>query len=1418
MRFAILGTLEVVGDDGVVELGATKERLVLGLLLAAANTIVSVERLADEVWGSEPPESAVASLRVYVSRLRKALGEADRIVTRPTGYSIRVGPDECDAFQFEALLDRGREELASGRPADASATLRSALTLWRGDALADVCDLPLARAEAVRLEEARLEAVEARIEAELACGRHSALVGELEALVGSHPLREQLWAFRMIALYRSGRQADALRAYQELRRTLADDLGIDPSPALRELEGRILRQELAGPEIVPTGRSDEGQSGDAPPPDRGAGTAVVAASGPAEGAPAVGVGQAVVPGGIVTLLVSELVVEDDRPVPPATHRRHLALLKEAAVEQGGSVRALGEALLAVFGSATQALRAATAAQQASGRESRRTGVPRLALRMGLHVSEPLVDEEDYFDVSVATVRRLCRAAGPGQVLASVVVRDLAGRSTGATFGPGRDLLVSETEDGLEAMPVAELQWPAFEPEVPLPSALEAASGPFVGRRDEWRVLEDCWQTVASGSGVSAVIRGEPGIGKSMLMAEFARHAHRQGATVLYGRCDEEALVPYQPVVEALRHLVHAAPVARLSSHVPAWVGSELVRLVPEAERIGVGGPDRHTEGPPDPEGDRFRLFEAVADLLASMTGDAPVVLAVEDVHWSDHSTELLLRHVARRGSRLPILVVMTLQDETMSGRGTPPLLAELSRDPGLVELRLAGLDQDEVARWIEALVGAALDPDARRVARELHQSTEGNPLYIREILRHLSEIGALVRRGDRTVLARPLDEVGLPDGIREVVDRRLGRLSEDVNQVLVLAAVIGPVFEELVLRRVADDMSAEALFTAIDEALRARIISALPGEPARYVFTHNLVRRTLYERISATRRALLHRRAAAAIEQVHAADPDTWLGQVAYHLAAGAQEGEAARVIEYALRAGDRAMGQLAYEEAAGHYRTAADAASRAKASGGAGSEYGGVDSELESWLRLGDAWWRAGSVNAAQRAYRSAAKLARETDDAEGFARAALGFAFETVGFAGITAGQEQVDLIEEALNRLPDADSPVRVRLLAVLASILIYNEPARQAELAEQAVAMAERIGNADERILARLYQLAGNGPDMPVARQLELADELLALASALEDPSAVLAVHFIRRSRLIWAGQWEAAQEVNRVTATLAEELHADVHRIRPAMHDAMVALLEGRLGDAQTSTQRALELVERSGSEWLLVTAGGQLVLVDFLRGRNVAPLLSAVESISESYANLPVLRCGLAYGYAMAGQTKEARAILEDYGASGFTSVPRTDEWWFCLWMLAQAAVEVEDLEASEVLYDMLLPHADLLVCDGGAWVCLGSMHLVLGALAGALGRFDDALGHLEQADRRNSVIGARPFLAWSAYEQARVLAGRSGPGDGAAAVVRNAVALEAARDMGLDRIGRQARELDDAMAAGAPLPPRAGPETPASS
>lgn len=236
MEFRILGPLEVVHEGRPVVLGGARERALLALLLLSANRVVSSERLVEDVWGGSPPEGAAQALRACVFRLRRALraaGGDDVVLTRPAGYLVHVDPDALDAARFEALVARARAQMEGGDHAGAAETFRQALALWRGPALADLPDAPLARAEATRLEEARLAATEERIEADLACGRHTELVGELEALTRAHPLRERLWAQRMVALYRAGRQAEALRAYQELRRLLGEELGIEPSEAVR---------------------------------------------------------------------------------------------------------------------------------------------------------------------------------------------------------------------------------------------------------------------------------------------------------------------------------------------------------------------------------------------------------------------------------------------------------------------------------------------------------------------------------------------------------------------------------------------------------------------------------------------------------------------------------------------------------------------------------------------------------------------------------------------------------------------------------------------------------------------------------------------------------------------------------------------------------------------------------------------------------------------------------------------------------------------------------------------------------------------------------------------------------------------------------------------------------------------------------
>ena len=242
MEFRVLGPLEVWDEGGEVSLGGPKPRALLAVLLLHANEVVPTDRLIDELWGEDSPEGAAAALRVNVSRLRKALPQ-DVLTTRSPGYLVRVEPDELDLHRFERLVDEGRSLLARGLAADASERLRDALSLWRGPALADFAYESFAQAAIARLEEIRLAAVELRIDADLALGRHDELVAELEALVAEHPLRERLRRYLMTALYRSGRQAEALDAYQDARRALVDELGIEPSTALQELERAILRQD-----------------------------------------------------------------------------------------------------------------------------------------------------------------------------------------------------------------------------------------------------------------------------------------------------------------------------------------------------------------------------------------------------------------------------------------------------------------------------------------------------------------------------------------------------------------------------------------------------------------------------------------------------------------------------------------------------------------------------------------------------------------------------------------------------------------------------------------------------------------------------------------------------------------------------------------------------------------------------------------------------------------------------------------------------------------------------------------------------------------------------------------------------------------------------------------------------------------------
>ena len=398
MEYLLLGPLEVRSGGRVVTIGPPQERALLLRLLLDAGRVVSVDTLLEDLWEGAPPASADVSLRVRLSRLRKALalaGAAEALVTRHPGYVIELGAgDDIDARRFERLVTEARTRLAGGEPAMAAATFTEALALWRGRALADVADHGFARAEAARLDEARLVAVEDRIDADLACGRHGALVGELEALCTQHPLRERLWCQRVLALYRCGRQADALRAYQDVRAILVEELGVEPSPPLTRLEQAVLTQS---PDLdwVPAVRERS-------------------LSGP----------------GVVTLLFTDIegstqLWEKHPEGMPRALEHHDELIAGAVKRHGGRVfKHTGDGICAVFPIATPAVAAAIGIQR-SVAEHDWGEIGALRVRIALHSGEAQPRDDDFAGPALNRCARLLAAAHGGQTVASAAVVELA---------------------------------------------------------------------------------------------------------------------------------------------------------------------------------------------------------------------------------------------------------------------------------------------------------------------------------------------------------------------------------------------------------------------------------------------------------------------------------------------------------------------------------------------------------------------------------------------------------------------------------------------------------------------------------------------------------------------------------------------------------------------------------------------------------------------------------------------------------------------------------------------------------------------------------------------------------------------------------------------------------------------------------
>jgi DNA-binding SARP family transcriptional activator/class 3 adenylate cyclase len=1214
VEFRILGPLEVLDDHGrPLVLGGAKQRALLAALLLHAGQVVSAERLIDELWGEDPPETARSVLQVYVANLRKVLepGRPRRVAgavlrTQAPGYLVDLGPDELDLLRFERLAAEGRTALAADDLAQTARRLRDAEALWRGPALADVTLSGSGQGELIRLQERRLAAMEDRIEAELALGRHSELVAELQALVTTHQLRERLHGQLMLALYRSGRQGEALEAYRRTRETLAEELGIDPSPPLQKLEQAMLAQD---PSLVPA----------APGPPRTQLPPIVRDGAQGDAAEALAPGRPVSreERKVVTVLACELVdlgAPDDRADPEdlrAGLRPYQARVRGELERFGGRVeRSVGAQLMAVFGAPVaheddpeRAVRAALAIRDTVAELNRTRQTPTLEVQLGIATGEALVVVGATSDAGeaaitgglIANAARLQQAALPGTVL----VDEATWRATSdaVTYQRGKPVQAGGTGEPLAS-------WPATAASsVPGAEFTRQPRTPFIGRKDELDLLKQIQARAVRESAVQLVtITGEPGVGKSRLVREFAALLDAQEQLVSWrqGRClpygEEISFWALGEVVKAEAGILESddpqTATAKLAAAVTAvveepaerdWVTSRLAPLVGLAGQAG-----RAVE--------RSEAFAAWRGFLEALAARRPLVLVVEDLHWADEALLAFLEHLLDWASAVPLLLVCTARPELYDqapgwGGGTR----------NATTIALSPLSDEETARLLSALLAQSVLP--AELQRRLVLRAEGNPLYAEEFIRLLTDRQLLERRGRSLQLAEG-SELAVPQTLQALIAARLDILPPEQKALLQDAAVVGEVFWSGALAAMSkvDDQPVNHGLRALarKELVRPVRRSSVAGQ-AEYAFWHVLVRDVAYGQLPRAGRADKHRGAA---EWLEALSPDRtkdraellahhWQAALQFARAAGQDTATLVERARLALReAGDRALSLHVFAAAVRWYEAALELSDpndparprllfrlgRARFHADqAGDDLlaeardalladGDRESAAEAEAMLGKlAWWRGDGERGVEHDQR-AAELLKDAPPS----RSKAAVLVELAGLlmvAGkhqeaIRVGREGLDIAE----RLGLED--IRADALNHLGAARVSNQDADGLADMEQAVTLAVQA-NSPVSVIAYINLASFLVEQGDLARGIELQAEGRRVAERFGFTAWLRHLQGERIFEDYWSGRWDAA--LRHADEFIAESEAGSRHYMETACR-----LIRGRIRLARSDQPAALE--------------------------------------------------------------------------------------------------------------------------------------------------------------------------------------------------------------------------------------------------
>ncbi len=1077
------------------------------------------------------------------------------------------------------------------------------------------------------------------------------------------------------------------------------------------------------------------------------------------------------------------------PAAAAAGRREQdALLADVAEDLGGRVvRRTNAGFLAAFPSAGGALAGAIRMQQMFERRARGTGA---TLRIGISMGDAEIEDGDYRGLPVVEAETLCGVAGAGEILVGDPVRSVLRDRGPHQLAYARPVAVAGLELPAGAWrlawtPLAQASGP------PLPPRLRAApEGTYVGRAAERATLLDRWARAVDGQRQMVVVAGEPGIGKTRLVTQLAQTGLPDHALVLYGRCDPDQGIPYHPWREILRDYAEIAPRRLL-----APFASELSRLVPGlSQKLGaIAAP-----ASADPDTERYLLFSAVESMFAAAAESMPVLAIVDDLHWADRPTLLLLEHLVSSSPAGRLMFVGTFRDSDVGHDDLlTASLANLRQAHGFASLSLVGLDAGQIADLMAEMAGAPIDPAGVALAREVHRETAGNPFFVGEVLRHLQETGAIGRRPDGSwSFGSPADAHRLPQSVREVIERRLQRLSREARRVLAVGAVIGTEFDRVLVGRAADLPAArvlELLEEAVDASLlarttitRASVVGAAVADG--YAFSHGLVQATLYDGLPRGRRAAVHQAVGEAIEATCGDEIEVRLAELAHHFLASA---DGQRAVDYAGRAGRQAMAEFAYDRAAALF---------AGALAVRGGERG--RGRIGLLQALGDARMRAGDSEGARRALRQAADAARRHEDPQALARAV-----RSCEIWGLSLGVDVVlvRLAEEAIVSLESWGARRLVAEIKGLLAVALYYAPATEAGRRERlatealAAARAEHAAVPDRASLASLVYVLGRcllarwGPQTAI-RDFGLADELLALCRELGDGELELFAHNWRNTMLGELGEFAALERELAEMERLATELRQPRALVFLPLHRGMLALVAGRFAEVERRNAESVEIGRRIAGSISQLAAGAQMVMLRLQQGR-LPEIEEQVRRIADAHPDLVPIRCALIELLLQAGRPDRAREEFERVIGPGLELLPCDNTHILSLCLLADAAVELADAERAQSLYAWLEPY-------GGRWVVVASdtalwpVDRSLGRLAGAIGRAQDGLEHLAAARRAARQADAAPSLALLALDEARIRAARGGPDDLLAAARRAEEADALGASLGMRHVVEQARRL----------------------